>query len=508
MARIVFLLGLLARNMSVVPVASPLCAQLNPDFKCGVCTDIVSGEYDCARYGACDCMGPGILKGIEDCIKYEFCITASGEPKKEEFGLRVAKGHGLRDYGSVRISIVSDSIVSPAGSGSNFFDYSAQFKYKWTQYYIHSAVKSVIPGQLNNFVLGNRNVSITIPPAGDGVAGVIIADPCFQDTSITALVGCIYAKEFKLATRSPALLNAFVGSFDVDYWGILGDNFYDRTGEGSAIFYSMLNQSVKEKPLITVPGNHDYWILGSPRLSSRNDQCGNGHMQFYAMDSDAAARVPPGSPLAPFNYSVDPRGGFFSACKIASADNSRYFQQMGNVGIIAQSGAYTLEEYMPFVTEACKWLASTPGIEVGILVGHWDNMLLGVQHNMDMPHFYDKVSDVPGCAAFAVAGNLKFIMGHTHCNLPHPHGHVDTGFMVAGQGMTGCGNYGIPVLDTTGGRTRMFYFDTSSDEKYEAVMGCVPKKGWRACINLADVWLDQPRKESFSVPKQASMQLV
>lgn len=269
----------------------------------------------------------------------------------------------------------------------------------------------------------------------------------------------------------------------------------------------MLNQSVKEKPLVTVPGNHDYWVLGSPALASRYDQCGNGHMQFYAMDSDAAASVPAGSSLAPFNYSIDPHGGFFGGCKIASADNSRYFQQMGNVGIIAQSGAFTLEEYEPFVADACKWLATTPGIEVGLLVGHWDNLLLGVQIDMDMPNFFDKVSAVPGCDTFAKAGNLKFIMGHTHCNMPHPHGRVDSGFMVAGQGMVGCGNYGIPVFDTTGGRTRVFYFDTSSDEKYDAVMACVPAKGWRACIHLADVWLDQLRTKT-AVSEHAAIELV
>jgi hypothetical protein len=50
---------------------------------------------------------------------------------------------------------------------------------------------------------------------------------------------------------------------------------------------------------------------------------------------------------------------------------------------------------------------------------------------------------------------LKFFMGHTHCNVPHPHGNTNTGFMVAGQGMEGCANYGIPILDTTGGRVRV-----------------------------------------------------
>ena len=52
-------------------------------------------------------------------------------------------------------------------------------------------------------------------------------------------------------------------------------------------------------------------------------------------------------------------------------------------------------------------------------------------------------------------------MGHTHCNVPHPHGKTDTGFMVAGQGMEGCGNYGMPIVDTTGGRVRVWHFESA-----------------------------------------------
>jgi hypothetical protein len=334
-------------------------------------------------------------------------------------------------------------------------------------------------------------VTINIPKSGDGAAGVMIGDPCFGSGSITSLVGCTYGRKFKTATRTPALLNAFVGSAETDYWGILGDNFYDRVGDASAKFFGELSQAVKETPLVTVPGNHDYWVLGEPHLSSGADQCANGHMQFYAQDSDAASLVQPGENTAPFNYSVSPGSGY--GCQKASADNSRFYQQIGNLGIIAQSGAFTEEEYMPFMERACKWLSSTPGIEVGVIVGHWDNPSLGSQKNMDVPGFFDQMKTLPGCKELDAAKNLKFFMGHTHCNVPHPHGHQDTGFMVAGQGMEGCANYGVPVFDTTGGRNRVYYFDTSTDQKYEAVMACVPDKGWRQCLDLAETWLDQTR---------------
>ena len=63
--------------------------------------------------------------------------------------------------------------------------------------------------------------------------------------------------------------------------------------------------------------------------------------------------------------------------------------------------------------------------------------------------------------------------------------------------MEGCGNYGIPVLDTTGARIRVYYFPIGSDgianpTAYNEVMRCVGASGWRKCLHLAQTWLDQP----------------
>lgn len=473
--------------------APPLCGDLlsrRSGLQCGVCMEIQNGN-DCNLYDACECMGEVRGRPL-GCVRAGYCDAAAGEPAPEEFGLRVAKGHGARPYASVRLSLVSASPASPAAPG--FFDYSGRFKYRWTENYIHTAVKAVTPGQSTQFTVGNRTVSVRIPRAGDGVAGVLIADPCFRSASITSLVGCEFANRFQTASRSPELLNAFVGSSDTDFWGILGDNFYDREGKASAEFFSKLTQAVKETPLVTVPGNHDYWVLGSPGASSPLDQCGNGHMQFYAQDSEAASRVGPGAAAPPFNYSVAPgENHTLGGCNKASPDNSRFYQQLGNLGIVGQSGAFTLEEYRPFAAEACAWLGAAPGVEVGVIVGHWDIAGMGSQKDMDVPDFFDHVRTLPGCDGLSKAGNLKFFMGHTHCNVPHPHKHTGTGFMVAGQGMEGCGNYGVPVLDTTGGRTRVYYFDTASDATYSSVLECVKAKGWRGCLEHATVWLDQVR---------------
>ena len=70
---------------------------------------------------------------------------------------------------------------------------------------------------------------------------------------------------------------------------------------------------------------------------------------------------------------------------------------------------------------------------------------------------YEHVRSLPGCDGFDAKRRLKFVTGHTHCNVPHPHGHNGTGFMVAGQGMedphcldTPDGSrYGVPVFDST-----------------------------------------------------------
>ena len=40
--------------------------------------------------------------------------------------------------------------------------------------------------------------------------------------------------------------------------------------------------------------------------------------------------------------------------------------------------------------------------------------------------------------------------------------HSDT--LALSQGMNGCGNYGVLVLDTTGGRVRVWYFDIMSTD--------------------------------------------
>ena len=78
-------------------------------------------------------------------------------------------------------------------------------------------------------------------------------------------------------------------------------------------------------------------------------------------------------------------------------------------------------------------------------VGHWNDAGMGCDANMDVPDVFAAISALPGCDALAATGSLRYVMGHTHCNKVTAPG---VGFMVAGQGMSGCGNFGVPVFDT------------------------------------------------------------
>ena len=428
--------------------------------------------------------------------------------------LRVSKGLGTRPYNTVRVSVITYHNATPPAD----FDYSEPFRHRWPQYYLHSSLYTV-PEKTALLSLPSLNATIPLPPMGHGVVGVLIADPCVRFSSITSVTACKYAEKFKTSERTPALLNAFVGGQgnNTDYWGILGDNFYDRTGETTHKIFEQLTLDTLSKPLVTVAGNHDYWILSPSVTLQGYDQYSNGFLQYYPMDTIAAKHAMPGvkGPTAtPFNFSVDPDREERVEDRLPMIDNSIFYQQIGNVALIGFSGAYELNPILSRLREACHWLGSSKGIDVAVLLGHWDVGGLGADGDTATPGMYDHAKTLPGCADFDQRKRLKFVMGHTHCNIPHPHGHNDVGFMVAGQGMSGCGNYGIPLLDTTEERIRMWYFPVVEpkrfdralahrrdwpelevweevDDKYDAVMGCLKKSSWRNCTHLAVLWLDQ-----------------
>jgi hypothetical protein len=288
-----------------------------------------------------------------------------------------------------------------------------------------------------------------------------------------------------------------------------GDNWYDRTGQATQKVFEQLDLTTLEAPMLTVAGNHDYWIMSQPAWAMRDlDQFGNGFIQYYAQDTLAAREAVAGSAAPPFNMSVDPAAGakILGAGNLPAVDNSFFYHQIGNLGFIGFSGAYPLGMLKPRVSEACAWLSTQRGLEAAFLLGHWDKDNDGASNQTSAPGMYEIARGLPGCTELADKGRLKFVMGHTHCNVPHPHGYEETGFMVSGQGMQhGCfpdyestTNYGVPVVDSTGGRLRMWYFPVVAmahgkvvNDTFDAVHTCVDGQGWRACTHLAHLWLDQ-----------------
>jgi len=367
----------------------------------------------------------------------------------------------------------------------------------------------VKPGEMNRLTIGSTNLSIWLPKQGAGVAGLLIADPCIYDASFISEVYCVFTEKFQVKKRLPEMMNAIVSDPDTDYWGILGDNFYDRIGEGTDYIFSNFSLKTKSKLFIAVPGNHDYWIFGAPSLGTTYDQWGNGYMQYYTMDVKAAENLLPGKSnsflnpdnfgIPPFNFSIDPSAGHeVVGGNLPDISNTIWYQQIGNIAIVGYSSAYSYKVTEPFLKEACQWIGNlydSKKISLALLVGHWDKIDFGCKLGMSAPLVYDHISQFDGCRQLHERSLLKFFMGHEHCNRPHPHGRVGAGFMAGGQGMTGCGNYGFPILDTTMNRVRVWYFEFVTidgadvyDEKYK----CISENGWRQCLHLAEIWLDQP----------------
>ena len=114
--------------------------------------------------------------------------------------LRVSKGLGTRPYNTVRVSVITYHNATPPAD----FDYSEPFRHRWPQYYLHSSLYTV-PEKTALLSLPSLNATIPLPPMGNGVVGVLIADPCVRFSSITSVTACKYAEKFKTSERTPAL---------------------------------------------------------------------------------------------------------------------------------------------------------------------------------------------------------------------------------------------------------------------------------------------------------------
>eukprot|EP00391_Amoebophrya_sp_Ameob2_P013607 CAMPEP_0178982594 /NCGR_PEP_ID=MMETSP0795-20121207/585_1 /TAXON_ID=88552 /ORGANISM="Amoebophrya sp., Strain Ameob2" /LENGTH=717 /DNA_ID=CAMNT_0020673261 /DNA_START=135 /DNA_END=2288 /DNA_ORIENTATION=- len=491
---------------------------------------------------------------------------------------RVTKALAARrgGYNKVRVSVVAPAkttkTIQSADPELHEEEFSAGFEWAWTQNFLHTSIvdldklkktgrnsvqlKLQLAEQSEAATGGARSTSVRalynnlpapaasaapaeqgtasssssisieiplptatlVPEIGAGVAGVFLADPCFVTDSITTLIDCVYESKFHLSKRTPEILNAFVGGdAEISFWGILGDNIYDRSGHATGWFWAQLSEEVRGKLFYTVHGNHDYWVLGNPAVSTTFDQCGNGFAQYYGQDvlASVAGGTNDSSKNPPYNLSIDPAAGhpLFLGCNPTHRDNTFYFNQLGNAVFVGFSSLHSWSELKPEFENACRFVNAEKTVAALLLLGHWNVCNSGCAPSMSVPQVAQRiVKEIPACAEFG-AGRVKHVMGHVHCNIPNSD-HTG-GYMVAGWGMHGCGNYGVPVFDTTGGRWRVFYFPlvdltaaptegkgaveaTGIAEKpkpfdqYEEVRKCMlEKKSFRKCAHFAEMWADE-----------------
>jgi hypothetical protein len=443
--------------------------------------------YSCFIVAAC-CL----WTGSAEVLKWESVVqqrgTHSGNPASP-LDLRVTPGFGPKGYGKVRISVVTN-VSSPLPDPGGFWQYKEPFQYRWTNKYLHSSLKTVhTDGSPTVFNINGTEVTVQYPKENAGVRGVIIADPCFHG----AEDGCSYGEKYNTFERMTALMNAV--AVDIDYWMILGDNFYDRFGGLSTAWFDQLTLETKSKVFATVAGNHDYWAYGSPIVAVPDDQFGNGHMQFYAMDAVSSSHSdvlsPPGG--VPFlNFSIDPDKSK-AGNRLPSAENFFSYFKLGNAAFVLYSGGYEYSTTKTYFQQGCAYLKEAKP-DVAFLVGHWNYYaggVMGCEKDMDVPDVYSEIKGYDGCAQLDAKDSLKYVMGHVHCNKVTE---KDKGFMLAGQGMEGCGNFGVPYVDTSDGRVEIIYYnvqDKTGTDEYDKIMACFKAHGPAKCKDLGTVWLNQ-----------------
>jgi hypothetical protein len=281
----------------------------------------------------------------EACISMDHCPNIEATTTTVDYksssssnlDFKVTKALGSKGYNKIRVTVISNSSIE----NNSLFTYQQPFKYKWTDNFLNTGIVDVDEG-INTLTIGNQKISVNIPKKGGGVRGVILSDPCFQSNWIT----CKYKDTWQMFNRLSGILNTINAQDDVSFYQILGDNFYDQQGEYTKQFFNALSPATKSKLFLSVLGNHDYWVMGNPMLKTQNDQYGNGFFQYYGQD------VVSGTQGSPYDYSVDP-----TTKKLPPAGNFFTFNQVGNIGFMAFSGAHSYDENKPYFDQACEWAA-------------------------------------------------------------------------------------------------------------------------------------------------------
>lgn len=447
--------------------------------KCGElaeCVAITYGSGKCYRRGYvlpgnCDVNGD-----YDTWINYQ--APPATHPTPTGVSIRVAKAMGTRGYDQTRLSLVRYSGDKAAATEKDLpWDYSEQFNYRWTDMSLSSSVVQVTPGSAQSFTLDGVDVEVKIPSRDEGSIGMFIGDPCIKSPWSSV---CSQSESWDYRRILHSVLGSMAVHADLDYYVMLGDLFYDRSGEVTTEFWENFPLEAASKVMGATMGNHDFWLGGSPS-GDKADSFGNGHMQFYAQDTVASMA----DAKKPFNFDVDP-----DSTQLASVDNFVWYNMVGNVAMLGFANSYSWEESEPHFQKACQWIASEQPSLV-VMIGHWNSEGLGCASGMDTEEVRPKLMQLEGCNN--LGDRLKYFEGHEHCNYVKE---KDYGFLVGSFGYNGCGNFGLPILNTRNGRATLHYFPLGDNwqkaDNFDEILGCIGAKGYSACTEYAQVWLDQP----------------
>lgn len=409
-------------------------------------------------------------------------------PQDAPLELRVSKGLGPKGYNKVRVSLISHQLEDFADFK---FSYKQQFKHRWTENFLHSILMDLNPGA-NKLSIGGRDVVIDLPAENEGIRGVFWSDPCFS----SKWIHCAYAERFQVYNRSIDMLNVVYKDPSMNFFSVLGDNFYDQTGELAKTIMPRLSADVKRRFLLMVNGNHDNWVCGSPGCATAKDNFGIGQMQYYAADT-AASIISPQDDVNFYDLSANPDDGRdITKSWPNTGTNFLQYHKLGNIGFLSFSGADDFDKMKPHFVEACNYLVESKP-SVVLLLGHWNHDGMGCEGTMAVPAVYEELLKMKECSA--LHDRLKYMDGHEHCNFVQARDSSQQpyGFMIGAHGMNdgACSaQYGFAFLDSTGGRVKLHYFEVDSDKKgdrYQQIVDCVKSLGGLdKCTQFAETWLD------------------
>lgn len=426
---------------------------------------------------------------------------AQNEAACPKMDLKVAKAMYDKGYNKVRVSVVTTPDTEKDCDFGDFFDYNEKFYgvegNNMMTFNLRTALKEVEPGAKCALDIAGEKVIMNTPKAGARVRGLLFSDPCIRQQ----LPGpaCPLGDTFKVKERFSKAINELVGSDEVDFWGILGDNWYDATGKILIEFAEELSLQAKSKAFITVPGNHDFWNAGAPELGQPGgvDHFGYGFLQYYGLDVVAS------NATHPYDFSIKPAKSISDppVTGIPELENFVFYHQIGNTAHFGQSGAHgtslnpaTSHSLLdPYMKKFCDWVGGADDIHTLMIYGHWNGPNLGCQPGMSAVDTYKNIMKLEGCSK----KKGLYFTGHDHCNRLMPNSWVGTddpltvGFMIGASGMKGdCSDMsGFVIVDSMpdakdGPNAAVDYYPADDAGKWAALTACWeanPGKGHTMC---------------------------